>query len=84
LIRAPLLASFASSFPCYYLGDTYEAVVVAGRAGYKIVEIPATITDRVYGTSSASKAQSIMFIVKAIVIVLLRLHPPINRVPIDS
>jgi len=32
-----------------YLDDTFEAIVVAGRAGYKVEEIGATITPRVSG-----------------------------------
>jgi len=46
LISEPLLGEFARSFPNHFLGDTFEANVVAGRAGYKVKEIAAPITDR--------------------------------------
>jgi hypothetical protein len=36
LIRNPLLQQFANNFPAHYLGDTYEALVTAGRGRYLI------------------------------------------------
>jgi hypothetical protein len=59
------------------LGDTYEAVVAAGRAGYKVVEIPAALRKRSAGESTASIAQSVRFTLKGLVVALLRLHPRI-------
>ena len=77
IITQPLLAKFAQSFPTNYLGDTYEAVVAAGRAGYKVVEIPAALRKRSAGESTASIAQSVRFTLKGLVVALLRLHPRI-------
>jgi hypothetical protein len=56
------------------LGDTYEAVVAAGRAGYKVVEIPAALRERAAGESTATIAQSVRFTVKGLVVALLRMH----------
>ena len=53
-IAEPLLSEFARSFPTHYLGDTYEAVVVAGRNGYRICELPVHMSAREIGDSSAS------------------------------
>jgi hypothetical protein len=74
IITKPLLTKFAHSFPTNYLGDTYEAVVAAGRAGYKVVEIPAALRERAAGESTASVYQSVSFTIKGLVVALLRLH----------
>ncbi len=74
IITQPLLSKFAQTFPTNYLGDTYEAVVAAGRAGYKVVEIPAALRERAAGESTASIAQSVRFTVKGLVVALLRMH----------
>jgi glycosyltransferase involved in cell wall biosynthesis len=79
LIQEPLLSEFAKVFPIYYLGDTYEALMSAGRAGFKVEEIPSVIVDRTHGTSSASTLQSIKFIFKSLVIAGLGIHARINR-----
>jgi glycosyltransferase involved in cell wall biosynthesis len=36
IIAVPLLDELAEKLPAYYLGDTYEALVSSGRAGYRI------------------------------------------------
>jgi glycosyltransferase involved in cell wall biosynthesis len=74
LIRNPLLGRFSHQFPTNYLGDTYEALVSAGRAGYEIVEIPAGLRPRVIGESSASFMQGVKFTVKGMVVAFLRIH----------
>jgi glycosyltransferase involved in cell wall biosynthesis len=77
LIREPLLTQFATQFATNYLGDTYEAVVSAGRSGYKVTEIAAGLHSREFGQSSASTASAIRFTLKGLGIALLRLH---NRI----
>jgi glycosyltransferase involved in cell wall biosynthesis len=79
IIAQPLLEQFAASFPSYYLGDTYEAVVSAGRAGYVVREIPAALKPREVGESSASTSQALRFTIKSFALVLLRIHFPIAR-----
>lgn len=79
LIREPLLSAFAAQFPSYYLGDTYEATVMAARAGYKIVEVPAALRPRASGASTASSVQSVALIAKVLVVTLLRLSPHLRR-----
>ena len=74
IICEPLLTKYATSFPTNYLGDTYEAVVAAGRSGYKVIEIPAALRERTSGESTASIAQSVRFTVKGLVVAALRLH----------
>jgi glycosyltransferase involved in cell wall biosynthesis len=77
LIRTPLLDKFASNFASNYLGDTYEALIAAGRAGYKIHEIPAPITERLNGVSSSSSLNSTGQTLKVLIVALLKLHTKI-------
>lgn len=79
LIARPLLEQFAASFPSYYLGDTYEALVSAGRAGYLIREVPAALKPRSAGVSSANSRQATQFTLKSLGLVFLRVHFPIAR-----
>lgn len=74
LIREPLLGEFSRHFSSYYLGDTFEAVVAAGRAGYRIVEIPAALAPRLHGNSTSSAARSIVLIAKVLILATLRFH----------
>ena len=79
IICEPLLTKFSISFPTNYLGDTYEAVVAAGRSGYKVLEIPAALRERTAGESTASVAQSVRFTVKGLVVAALRLHHRLDK-----
>jgi len=74
LIRKPLLSEFSQNFPANYLGDTYEALVSAGRAGYTVREVPVAMRNRVHGVSTAGNAQAVKFIVKSVVVTMVRLH----------
>jgi len=78
LIRQPLLQEFSRTFAINYLGDTYEALISAGRAGYHITEIPAALRPRQAGESSASLTQAFRFTVKEIVTALLHIHQQIS------
>jgi glycosyltransferase involved in cell wall biosynthesis len=79
VICEPLLTKFSNSFPTNYLGDTYEAVVAAGRSGYKVIEIPAALRERTAGKSTATISQSVRFTVKGLVVVALRLHQQLEK-----
>lgn len=74
LISEPLLSQFAKNFPSYFLGDTFEANVVAGRSGYKVKEVAAPISDRRAGVSSTGSGRSIILIARSILVVLFNLH----------
>jgi glycosyltransferase involved in cell wall biosynthesis len=78
LIREPLLTEFSKTFPRYYLGDTYEALISAGRAGYDIREISTVISDRRHGSSSASRIQSVKFLFKSVLVAALGIHSRIK------
>ncbi|MFT3853889.1 MAG: glycosyltransferase family 2 protein [Ilumatobacteraceae bacterium] len=82
IIVEPLLGAFAATFPDNYLGDTYEAVVSAGRAGYSIAETPVPMRQRQHGESSASPLAAVRFMVRAVIVVAARLNfqvtPPVG------
>ena len=65
-IRSPLLEAFADEFPQYYLGDTWEATMVASRRGYRIVETPASMRPRQGGSPSADLYASARSMIRAI------------------
>jgi len=79
LITEPLLSQFAETFPDYYLGDTFEATVAASRAGYRVVEIPASLSPRRVGKSSATSVQAIVLIAKVLIIALSGLQSRLTR-----
>lgn len=65
LIREPLLSQFAAEFPAHYLGDTHEAMVSAGRAGYIITEVPAKMHLRQHGASSANVGSALRYALRS-------------------
>jgi glycosyltransferase involved in cell wall biosynthesis len=77
LIRRPLLDQLALGLSANYLGDTYEAMIAAGRAKYKVVEMPVVIYEREFGESSATWFQALNFTLKALGVWVLQLHRPI-------
>ena len=81
LIRRPLLDQLAEHLPEYYLGDTFETLVVLGRAGYAVEEIGTAMSPRQRGVSSASNGRAIALIGKSLSSVLLGLHFQIKKKP---
>lgn len=68
LIRQPLLSAFARQFPSHYLGDTFEALVAAGKAGYRVAEVPVQMRERQSGESSASFAVAARLTLRALIL----------------
>ena len=79
LIQQPLLGELAVHLPAYYLGDTFETVVVAGRAGYHVEEIGVAMASRKHGASSSGNFRSIVLIGKVLTTVLLGIHFRLRR-----
>ena len=67
-IRSPLLNAFAHDFPHHYLGDTFEALLVAGRRGYKITEVPVAMQARQGGQPSAALPASVRAMLRALTV----------------
>lgn len=78
IICKPLLDEFAEQFPIYYLGDTFEAAIVAGRANYTLGEIPARLSPRIAGVSTSSAHASLLASIKVVLLALLHLHTEIK------
>ena len=78
VIQEPLLSEFSRTFAVNYLGDTYEALIAAGRAGYRVREIPAALRSRQSGESTATVMQAVRFTIKGIVVSILHIHPRIG------
>lgn len=79
LIRRPLLDELSEHLPEYYLGDTFEALVVLGRAGYAVEEIGVAMAPRQSGVSTASNGRAIALIGKSLTTVLLGIHFRIKK-----
>lgn len=75
LITGKLLQELSIHLPVTYLGDTFESVVAAGQAGYKVCEIPASIGERTSGESSASTLSAFKFTLKCFFVSALALYP---------
>ena len=79
LIRGDLLVEFSRNFPANYLGDTYEALLAAGKAGYVVREVPVVMRERRVGQSTSSFGQSILFTLKCLGVATLGLYPRIKN-----
>ena len=76
VVSSPLLEEFAAGLPNHYLGDTYEALVAAGRAGFRVAEVPVPTIARSHGSSSASAFAATTFTVRVLAVVGIRAHAP--------
>jgi len=79
LIQGQLLTELAKELPAYFPGDTFEAVVASGKAGYRVVEIPVTIAERTHGVSSASTFQATKWTARAVATSILAVYPRLQR-----
>lgn len=79
IIRQPLLGELADKLPSAYLSDTYEVLVAAGRAGYRVKEIPAPFTNRTTGVPSTSAVASSMHMLRCLARVVLRREMRLER-----
>jgi glycosyltransferase involved in cell wall biosynthesis len=79
-IRRPLLEEFARNYPAEYLGDTVEAMIIAGRRGARVVECPIEMSPRTTGRASAGLAASAWYVLRVLLAVELmrrrRQRPP--------
>lgn len=79
VIRQPLLGELAQKLPRHYLGDTFEVILAAGRAGFSIAEHPVAMAARSHGTSSASTSAAVGLTLRALLIAVLRAHRRLSR-----
>ena len=67
------IALFAQHYPAEYLGDTVESLVIAARAGCRIVQEPVTMRPRAAGRASHSPVKAAIYLFRAVVALLLAL-----------
>lgn len=83
LIRGQLLEELSKQLPAYYLGDTFEALVAAGQAGYRVIEVPVTMSERRFGVSSASSRQAAKWTLRALLTAGIRSYPRLARKTVE-
>ncbi|HEX7276300.1 MAG TPA: glycosyltransferase family 2 protein [Acidimicrobiales bacterium] len=64
---APLLDFFAERYPNEFLGDTAEALLLACRAGFDVVEVPVRMRPRAGGTPSNGRVKMAYHYVRVLV-----------------
>ncbi len=67
------ISLFAQHYPAEYLGDTVESLVIAARAGCRIVQEPVTMRARTAGRASHSPVKAAIYLFRAVVALLLAL-----------
>lgn len=65
------VALFARHYPAEYLGDTVQTLVIAARAGCRVVQVPVAMRARTQGTPSQSPWRAALYLLRAILAVLL-------------
>ncbi|MEN0015149.1 MAG: glycosyltransferase family 2 protein [Solirubrobacteraceae bacterium] len=70
-IRRPLLDRFAVDYPVEYLGDTVEAVIMAGRFGSTVIEVPVAMGEREHGAPSAGTLASLWYVARVLLAIRL-------------
>jgi glycosyltransferase involved in cell wall biosynthesis len=81
-IRVPLLTFFAQDYPVEYLGDTFEALVAAGRRGAKVVEEPITAVRRRHGRPTAGLVASGWYVLRVLTAASL-VESRVTQAPLD-
>lgn len=79
LIKGQLLFELSQHLPAYYLGDTVEALVAAGKAGYSVIEVPVTMSPRQTGVSTASTSQAVRWSARAFITALIQSYPRLEE-----
>ena len=78
-IVALAMGEIASTYPTEYLGDTIESLARAGRAGYRVVEVPVGMRAREEGISTASSISSSWYLLRVVAAVWLQRYRPRGR-----
>jgi len=73
---------FAAHYPAEYLGDTVESMVIALRAGCRVVQVPVEMRIRQAGVPSQTPFRAAMFLARAVValtLALIRRWPDVDE-----
>lgn len=71
---------FARHYPVEYLGDTVEALLIAGRSGLTVRQVPVVMRERTGGRPSAGAVRSTVYLGRAVLALFLGL---VRRWPAD-
>jgi glycosyltransferase involved in cell wall biosynthesis len=71
----------AENLPAEYLGDTVEALVIAARAGCRIVQIPVAMRERTTGRPSAGPLASAKYLARVIMAMAVASIKPVRVHP---
>lgn len=64
---------FATDYPPEYLGDTVESLVLAGRSGMRLGQVPVAMRARRGGQPSQSAVRSTIYLARALLVLVLAL-----------
>ncbi len=67
----PVIELFAREYPAEYLGDTVEALLIAGRAGFRVLQVPVEMRPRLHGKPSQSSVKSVLYLARAVLAMLM-------------
>ena len=70
------LKLFSKHYPVEYLGDTVESILLAHRAGLKVIEVPVEMRYRFGGRPSQSIVQASLFLLRAFLVLILAVIRP--------
>ena len=76
----PLVELFSQNYPVDYLGDTVEAILLAHRAGFRVVEIPTSMRPRRGGVPSTRRLRLAYHYVR-LLLILASTAQRRNRMP---
>jgi len=60
------IETFARDYPAEYLGDTVEALVIAGHSGLRVTQIPVVMRPRAGGTPSHRPVRSAVYLARVL------------------
>ncbi len=67
-VNRRVILLFATHYPSEYLGDTVESLVMAGRAGLRVVQVPVAMRPRVTGTPSQTPLRAALYFGRALLV----------------
>lgn len=67
----PVIELFAREYPAEYLGDTIEALLIVGRAGFRVTQVPVQMRPRRHGEPSQSSVRSVLYLARAVLAMLM-------------
>jgi glycosyltransferase involved in cell wall biosynthesis len=70
-VNRRVIAMFAAHYPSEYLGDTVESLVMAGRAGLRVAQVPVAMRPRLSGTPSQTPVRAALYFGRALLVLVL-------------